>query len=124
MMGQAPSPAMVLVVEHEALVRFELADLLVEHGFAVVEAAGADEAIAVMEADDRIRIVITDIDMPGSMNGVRLLHFVRERWPPTALFVVSSRLDVSPDQLPAETLVFGKPADTRRLLDALRHAVG
>ena len=123
-MEPASAPTKVLVVEDEALVRFELADQLEEHGFDVIEADDADAAIAAMEADDRIRIVITDVDMPGSMNGIRLLHFVRERWPPTALFVVSSRLDVSPDLLPAETLIFGKPPETRRLLEALTRAIG
>jgi CheY-like chemotaxis protein len=121
-MVQAHHLKTVLVVDDEALVRFELADLLKEHGFAVIEAQDADEAIAVMEADARVRLVITDIDMPGAMDGFRLLRFIRERWPPTALFVLSGRSHVSQEALPAETIVFSKPADTRRLLSALDQA--
>ena len=72
----------ILVVDDEPLIRLGLVSMVEEAGFAVLEAANADEAIRVIERTSDVALVITDVDMPGSMDGVRLAHFVRERWPP------------------------------------------
>ena len=60
-----------------------------EAGYEAVEASNADEAIRILEADPTIRLVFTDIDMPGSMDGLKLAHYVRGRWPPIKLIVAS-----------------------------------
>ncbi len=73
----------LLIVEDEALVRIDLADLLGDMGYEVIEAAGADQAIALLETHPEIVAVITDIQMPGSMDGLALARAVRERWPPS-----------------------------------------
>ena len=72
-----------LVVEDEALVRFDLTQSLQAEGYETFEAADAAEAIGVMEAHPEIRVVFTDIQMPGTMDGLALSHYVRKRWPPT-----------------------------------------
>ena len=76
-----------LVVEDDPLVRFDLAQSLEAEGYKTFEAGDAAEAIAVMEAKPEIRVVFTDIQMPGTMDGLALSHYVRKRWPPTIIVV-------------------------------------
>lgn len=80
-MGTSPggSKGVVLVVEDEPLVRMLAADVIQESGYETVEAANADIAIAILEARRDIRIVFTDIDMPGSMDGLKLARAIRDR---------------------------------------------
>ena len=72
----------VLVVEDEALIRMHAAEMIRDLGFEVLEAANADQAISLLESNSEISVVFTDIQMPGSMDGLRLLAVVRDRWPP------------------------------------------
>lgn len=112
----------VLVVEDEALVRFDIADFLSESGFEVHEAAGADEALAVLEANPSIRLLFTDIDMPGSMDGLKLSAAVRDRWPPVHIIVTSGHRNVDRAQMPAGSLFVAKPyvpSDVARSMHAL-----
>jgi CheY-like chemotaxis protein len=81
----------VLVVEDEAVVRESAVDWLEEAGFDVVQAADADEAIRILESRSDIRVVFTDFNIPGSMDGLRLAHAIRNRWPPIKLVVTSGR---------------------------------
>lgn len=83
----------VLVVEDEVLVRLDLVSQLTEHGYDVVEAGTAIEAMAILERDREIRVVFTDIRMPGGMDGVALARCVRERWPPTIIVICSGNAD-------------------------------
>lgn len=101
----------VLVVEDEGLVRMAVADELMDAGFAVLEAGNADQAIRMLENHPEISILFTDIDMPGSMDGIRLAHAVRERWPPVKLVLVSGHQSPQPGALPSETAFFSKPYD-------------
>ena len=81
-MADTPSRQVVLIVEDEALVRMPAVDTIEEAGFEILEATNADEAILLLEARLDITVVFTDIEMPGSMNGLRLAEAVRGRWPP------------------------------------------
>jgi CheY-like chemotaxis protein len=80
-MALAAKRPVVLVVEDELVLRINAAEMIAEVGFQVVEAGNADEAIAVLEARPDIHIIFTDIQMPGSMDGLRLARLVRGRWP-------------------------------------------
>src|ERR1700691_606694 len=71
-----------LIVEDESLVRMTAVDMVEEAGFEVLEATNADEAILLLEVRRDIAVVFTDIEMPGSMDGLRLTAAVRGRWPP------------------------------------------
>jgi CheY-like chemotaxis protein len=113
----------VLVVDDEPLLRFELVDMLEEKGFTVLDASDADEAIECMAAHPEIGAVLTDIEMPGSMDGIKLVHYIRNRWPPTALFVISARKPSDDQVLPEHTGFYGKPLDSRRLLRDLSAAL-
>ena len=69
----------ILIVEDEAIIRFELIDLFEEEGYRVYAAANADEAIALLDRHGEVRVVLTDVEMPGSMDGLKLAHYIRER---------------------------------------------
>lgn len=113
------SPATILVVEHEALVRLELASALEELGFTVLEARDSDSAIATVDAHPEIELMITSLRMRGSMDGTQLAHHVRDRWPPIKVIVSSGALGIDVKDLPLGSLVLSKPYGP----DALARAV-
>lgn len=106
----------ILIVEDEALVRFDLMDFFEDAGWRVHVAADADEAIAILDDHREIRVVLTDVQMPGSMDGVKLAHYVRGRFPPTILYVVSGNVAIPASDLPERTTFLPKPFDQHRLL--------
>jgi two-component system, response regulator PdtaR len=117
---EAPSSAVVLVVEDEAVVRLDAIETLTDAGFRVMEAANADEAISILESRPDIRVVMTDIQMPGSMDGLKLAATIRNRWPPIALIVTSGRISVEPRDLPERGRFLPKPYNGARLVAAIR----
>jgi CheY-like chemotaxis protein len=110
-----PNRPVVLVVEDEPLQRMMAADLVLDAGFDVVEAGSAEEAVVILESRTDIRIVFTDIDMPGSMDGLMLAAAIRDRWPPIEIIVTSGHRDMSSAILPERSVFFSKPYDTRKL---------
>src|ERR1700722_6801077 len=94
------NPATVLIVENEAIVRLELASQLSEMGLIVLAASDADEAIALLDENAGISVMFTDITMPGSMDGIRLAHHVRGRWPPVRIIVASGKIETQLATLP------------------------
>lgn len=124
-MGQSmPIAKSILIVEDEALIRFNLADFFEEAGYRVFEAENADEAIAILDRDSSIRVVLTDVQMPGSMDGLRLAHYIRDRFPPTVLVVTSGVLNPTKADLPVDSFFVPKPFDTRRLLGQIERLTG
>ena len=99
----------VLVVEDEALILFALTDELRDAGFIVFEARNADQAIEMLEAHAEIAILFTDIDMPGSMDGIKLSHAVRNRWPPVKIIVTSGKHRPDVHILPDGGMFLPKP---------------
>jgi CheY-like chemotaxis protein len=117
--NRAKTPA-ILIVEDEALVRLCAVDTVVATGFEVIEAASADEAIRILESRSDIRVVFTDIQMPGLMDGLKLAHAVRNRWPPIKIIVTSGCELVTEDDLPEGGRFFTKPYDPTEICKALR----
>jgi two-component system, response regulator PdtaR len=99
----------ILVVEDEVLVRVATRDGIEAAGFQVHDAHDADEAIQLLEAHPDIGLIFTDVDMPGSMDGVKLAHYVRKRWPPVKIIVTSGFKNVTPDHLPNGSIFLSKP---------------
>jgi CheY-like chemotaxis protein len=99
----------VLIVEDEALLRMNAAEIIRDAGFEVIETTNADEAISVLEARSDVYIVFTDIQMPGSMDGVKLAHAIRNRWPPIALVITSGHVRPKPEELPHAAHFLAKP---------------
>ena len=120
------SKPLVLVVEDEPLLRLHAVSLIEDAGFATCQAASADEAIALLVSDDRIRIriVFSDIDLPGDMDGLRLVAAIRKRWPPVELILTSGHVVVDPADLPERGHFFSKPYDAAKLVDTLNAFAG
>lgn len=97
------------MVEDHPVQRMAIAEALVEAGFEALESGSAAEAIRVLEARSDIHLVFTDVEMPGTMDGVELAHYIRNRWPPVKLIVVSGKRALSAATLPAEANFFSKP---------------
>lgn len=114
----------VLVVEDEILVRMAAVGLVEDAGFRAVEAGNADEAIAILEQRQDIRLVFTDIDMPGTMDGLKLAHYIRERWPPIYLLVASGKAILKEADLPEGARFFSKPYQDRAITEAMVSMLG
>jgi two-component system, response regulator PdtaR len=110
------SEAVVLIVEDDLLLRMNAVDMIRDLGFEAIEAVDADQAIALLEGSPNISVVFTDIQMPGSMDGLRLAAVIRNRWPPVALLVTSGQVSPPAQELPAGARFLPKPY----LLDHLR----
>ena len=110
----------VLVVEDEPLMLMDALDLVTDAGFEAIGAKNADEAIRILENRDDIRVVFTDVNMPGSMDGIKLAHAVRNRWPPIEIIVTSglSLVDVR-QLLPERGIFFPKPYTPAQIASAL-----
>jgi CheY-like chemotaxis protein len=103
-------------VEDEPLLRMMAVDLVEDAGFEAVEANNADEAVRILESRMDIRIVFTDIEMPGSMNGLKLAAAIRDRWPPIHIIVTSGRMPAKDIELPPHSIFFAKPYDHGKLI--------
>jgi CheY-like chemotaxis protein len=99
----------VLVVEDEWLLRLLAVELVEDVGFVALQAANADDAIVILEQRVDIALILTDVDMPGTMDGLKLAHAVRRRWPPIKIIIVSGKTRLSDAELPTETRFFLSP---------------
>ena len=96
------------------------AEMIENAGFEVIQAANADEAIAILTARPSVHLVFTDIQMPGSMDGLKLAHFVRNRWPPIKIVATSGLVPIEDNDLPAGSVLLRKPYRGNEVLAALR----
>lgn len=101
--------AVILVVEDDALLRMNAVDMIEGAGFQAIEASDADAAINLLESRSDIRLIFTDIDMPGSMDGLALAHAVADRWPPVRIIATSGHYKVSESDLPDGGRFIPKP---------------
>jgi CheY-like chemotaxis protein len=114
----------VLIVEDEFLLRMDSAAALEEVGLEVVQAANADEAIAILGMRSDIGVVFTDIQMPGSMDGLKLARFVRDRWPPIKIVATSGLVAIGDGDLPEGGLFISKPYSAAEIAATLRSLTG
>jgi DNA-binding NtrC family response regulator len=108
----------VLVVEDEILIRLSLAEVLRDEGFSVLEAANADEAVAVLASSATIDVVMTDVNMPGSLDGLALGRFVRTTRPGLKVIVVSGRVTPAAATEAADAFL-AKPYDAERVVNTI-----
>jgi two-component system, response regulator PdtaR len=113
----------VLIVEDEFLVRMGTRAALEMAGFDVVEAGDADEAIAILAARNDVRLIFTDVHMPGSMDGLKLAHFVRDRWPPVKIVATSGRVRVAESDLPEGGRFLPKPYSAAEITATLHELI-
>jgi CheY-like chemotaxis protein len=117
-------PVVVLVVEDEMLLRMRAVDMVEDAGFTSVEAVDADEAIAILESRSDIAMMFTDIQMPGSMDGLQLAHTVHKRWPPIKIILVSGQLKPANADIPANGRFYGKPLEAKEMTAELQRMIG
>src|SRR4051794_17436448 len=109
----------ILVAEDDTLINLMAVEELQRAEHEVISAYSADEAIETLESRDDIRLVFTDIDMPGSMDGLKLAAAVRDRWPPVHIIVTSGKHHPDQALMPAGALFLKKPYPAPRLLEAV-----
>ena len=109
----------VLVVEDHPLVRMGVLEVVLEAGFEALEASSAVEAVRMLEARSDIHLVFADAGMPGTMDGIELVHYIRNRWPPVKLIVVSGKREIAPEKLPSGTKFFLKPYRETSIVEAM-----
>ncbi|MGO9357585.1 MAG: response regulator [Xanthobacteraceae bacterium] len=117
-------PAIVLVVEDEMLLRMRAVDMVEDAGFSSVEAVDADEAVAILESRSDIALLLTDIQMPGSLDGLKLAHAVRARWPRIKIILVSGQLQLADTDIPADSRFFGKPLEAETMIAVMQNMIG
>jgi len=105
------------------LLRIHAAILVEDAGFEAIEAGDADEAVAILASRPDIRIVFTDINMPGSMDGLGLAFAIRDRWPPIDLILTSGQATIANEDIPERGLFFAKPYDAREIVRAMQNFV-
>jgi len=116
--------AVILVVEDEIIIRMGAVQLLEEAGFTVIEASNAHDAVSVLENRSDIVAIFTDVNMPGTMDGMRLARMVRGRWPPIHIIVTSGLISPNDDDLPPGGKFIRKPYDPEHVIEALRELLG
>ncbi|QIP09436.1 HWE histidine kinase domain-containing protein [Bradyrhizobium symbiodeficiens] len=114
----------VLIVEDEMILRMRAVDIVEDAGFCPVEAVNADEAISVLESRSDISLLLTDIQMPGSIDGLKLAHAVCERWPSIKIILVSGQVKPSEEERPANSRFFGKPLGVEQMITELQGMIG
>src|SRR4051812_23196600 len=120
---QTPVPN-VLVVEDEMILRMRAVNIVEDAGFCPVEAVNADEAISILESRSDIPLLFTDIQMPGSIDGLKLAHAVHKRWPAIKIIMVSGQVNLGDADKPADSRFFGKPLIADRMISELQEMVG
>src|SRR5687768_327902 len=111
--------ATVLVAEDEGLVRMFTADFLQEAGFRVIEVSNAVQALKELEGTPEVRVLLTDVEMPGGMDGLELAREVQRRWPGIVILVTSGRVRPTRDELSGTIGFFQKPVREHAVVQAI-----
>jgi two-component sensor histidine kinase/CheY-like chemotaxis protein len=122
--GPTGSSTNVLVVEDEMVLRMRAVDIVEDAGFTAVQAVNADEALSILESRSDIALLFSDIQMPGSMDGLKLAHAVHDRWPSIKIILVSGQVKLSDDERPTDSRFFGKPLEVKQMIAELQEMVG
>jgi two-component sensor histidine kinase/CheY-like chemotaxis protein len=122
--GPAGSSTNVLVVEDEMVLRMRAVDIVEDAGFTAVEAVNADQALSILESRSDISLLFSDIQMPGSLDGLTLAHAVHDRWPSIKIILVSGQIKLADKDRPADSRFFGKPLDVKQMIAELQEMVG
>jgi two-component sensor histidine kinase/DNA-binding NarL/FixJ family response regulator len=124
MSSDQPATPNVLIVEDEMVLRMRAVDIVEDAGFNPVEAVNADEAMTILESRSDISLLFTDIQMPGSMDGLKLAHAVHDRWPGIKIILVSGRINPTEAEKPEDSRFFGKPIGVSQMIAQLQEMIG
>lgn len=114
----------VLVVEDEMVLRMRAIDIVEDAGFTAIAAVNADDALAILESRSDISLLFTDIQMPGSLDGLKLAHAVHRRWPEIKIVLVSGQAKVADADKPENSRFFAKPLATIDMIAEIQDMVG
>src|ERR1700704_5684800 len=122
--GVAAAVPTVLLVEDEMVLRMRAVDIVEDAGFTPIEAVNADDALVILESRSDIEMLFTDIQMPGSMDGLKLAHAVHERWPLIKIILGSGQLTLTDADKPIDSRFYGKPLDVKHMIAELQDMMG
>jgi two-component sensor histidine kinase len=114
----------VLIVEDEMVLRMRAVDIVEDAGFNPIEAVNADDALAILESRSDIEMLFTDIQMPGSIDGLKLAYAVHERWPQIKIILVSGQLTLTDADKPADSRFYGKPLAVKAMIAEMQDMMG
>src|ERR1051326_8410884 len=117
-------PAIVLVVEDEMLLRMRALDMVEDAGYTSLEAVDAVAALVILESRSDIALLFTDIQMPGTIDGLTLAHAVRERWPPIKIILVSGQIRQANIDIPPNSRFFAKPLQSTQMIAEMQDMIG
>ena len=118
------SPHVVLIVEHNELLKLLTADIMQDAGFVVLQASDADEAVTILESRSEIALLLTSVIMPGITDGMDLAHMVCKRWPAIKTIIASGQRRRIGYDLPKDTRFFLKPYDAQIMISEIRSLIG
>lgn len=124
MLDRERIPPIVLVVEDDIILRMRSVDIVDDAGYTPVGAVDADEAFGILQSRSDIALLFTDIQMPGSMDGLQLAHAVYERWPQLKIILVSGQLKLSSAEIPRDSRFFGKPLVSGQIIAEMQNMIG
>ena len=124
MLDRAKIPPIMLIVEDDMILRMRSVDIVEDAGYTPVEAVDADEALGILQSRSDIALLFTDIQMPGSMDGLQLAHAVYERWPQLKIILVSGQLKLSSAEIPRDSRFFGKPLVSGQIITEMQGMIG
>lgn len=119
-MPEAETQSTILVVEDETLIRMHGADMLEDAGYEVLEAADADEALEILSKHKAVHLLFSDVDMPGTMDGLDLARQVHDRWPQIRLLLTSGHHRLENSQIPDDGQFVRKPWTKDILIEHVR----
>ena len=117
-MSESPSNALVMVADDDVLERMGASYMFSDAGYRVFEAGSADDALQFLESTADVRLLFTDVSMPGSMSGLDLARLVAERWPEMGIIITSGR--PRPEPLPLGSQFHAKPYEPTNVLQHAR----
>src|SRR5437763_10101935 len=123
-MAPPDSKPIVLVVEDEMVLRMRAVDIVEDAGFVPIEAVNADQAIQILESRDDVSLLFTDVQMPGSMDGLKLAHATHRRWPHIKIILVSGQITVTDADKPTDSRFFQKPLEIEQMVSELQEMIG
>ena len=116
----APLGTLVLVVDDDTTLRMVAVEMLQDAGFRTLEAADASAAVGMLERYPGVKVLFTDLEMPGGCNGVDLAREVHDRWPDILLLVTSGGVTLKDDEVPDDGRFLPKPYDSSTLIENVR----
>ncbi len=108
----------VLIVEDNTIIRMSAVDLVFRRAMKHWKRATPTRQSA-FSKDGNIDLVFTDVQMPGTMDGIKLSHYIRDRWPPLKLIIASGAAIVEESMLPVGSRFFSKPYDDLTITEAM-----